>query len=134
MSIIHLPDIPMYWGQFKQNNRLNLFTARMGDYMAMHRHTNLERCLCLYTKEERDSAPENTGTLYKFKWVQDYFANKWEMLYYPQKNVAIDERMVFWRGRSKLTQYNKQKPTKWGFKVIVLLYFVLDKSHLKTFF
>ena len=41
-------------------------------------------------------------------------------LYQPTQNVAIDERMVRSRHRSRIRQYIKDKPTKWGIKLWVL--------------
>ena len=38
----------------------------------------------------------------------------------PQKYVAIDERMVKSRHRSRFRQFIKEKPTKWGIKLWVL--------------
>ena len=37
--------------------------------------------------------------------------------YNPGQNLAIDEAMVAYKGRSFIKQYLPNKPTKWGFKV-----------------
>ena len=38
----------------------------------------------------------------------------------PTEVLCIDEQMVLFKGRSKLKQYNPQKPKKWGYKLDVL--------------
>ena len=37
--------------------------------------------------------------------------------YHPEMNLAIDEAMVAYKGRSFMKQYLPGKPTKWGFTV-----------------
>ena len=39
----------------------------------------------------------------------------------PTEVLCIDEQMVLFKGRSKLKQYNPQKPKKWGYKLDVLI-------------
>ena len=48
------------------------------------------------------------------------FKERCRNLYQPTQNVAIDERMVRSRHRSRIRQYIKDKPTKWGIKLWVL--------------
>ena len=35
----------------------------------------------------------------------------------PEEHLSIDEQIIPFIGRSHMTQYNKKKPHKWGFKV-----------------
>lgn len=41
--------------------------------------------------------------------------------YRPGSELVVDEAMVAFKGRHHIKQYIKNKPTKWGFKVWVLL-------------
>ena len=50
------------------------------------------------------------------------------MLYQPNQNVAIDERMVKSRHRSGILQFLKDKPTRWRIKLWVLA----DSSNVYT--
>ncbi|XP_065670191.1 piggyBac transposable element-derived protein 2-like [Hydra vulgaris] len=37
-----------------------------------------------------------------------------------EENLAVDEQIIPFKGRSSLKQYNPKKPHKWGYKVFVL--------------
>lgn len=54
----------------------------------------------------------------------------WKKYYYPQKFLCLDESIIPFYGRHYLTNYNKCKPTKWGFKAFTLCdcntYYCLD--------
>ena len=49
-----------------------------------------------------------------------HLSNKFATLYEPSKEVAVDEAMIKFQGRSSLKQYMPKKPTKRGIKVWVL--------------
>ena len=50
----------------------------------------------------------------------DHLSVKFATLYEPSKNVAIDEAMIKFQGRSSLKQYMPKKPIKPGIQVWVL--------------
>ncbi|XP_015774285.1 PREDICTED: piggyBac transposable element-derived protein 4-like [Acropora digitifera] len=58
--------------------------------------------------------------LRKVKPLLDIFKQKFQELYQPRQNVAIDERIVKSKHRSGIKQFNKDKPTRWGIKLWVL--------------
>ena len=58
--------------------------------------------------------------LRKVKPLLDIFKQRFQELYQPRQNVAIDERIVKSRHRSGIKQFNKDKPTRWGIKLWVL--------------
>ena len=45
---------------------------------------------------------------------------KFSKCFHLEKEVAIDEMTIAFKGRSVLEQYNPKKPDKWGFKAFVL--------------
>lgn len=49
-----------------------------------------------------------------------YFNEKMANIYYPGKNLCIDESMVLWRGRLLFRQYIKNKRHKYGLKLYML--------------
>ena len=50
----------------------------------------------------------------------DHFAGKFREVYHPHKEVAVDEAMIKFTGRSSVKQYMPMKPIKCGIKVWVL--------------
>ena len=50
----------------------------------------------------------------------NHLSNKFEELYQPHREVAINEAMIKFQGWSSLKQYNPMKPIKRGIKVWVL--------------
>ena len=68
-------------------------------------------------------APRGSPTfdrLGKVRPVIDHFSLQFSALYNPSKNLAVDEAMIKFQGRSALKQYMPMKPIKRGIKVWVL--------------
>lgn len=53
-----------------------------------------------------------TTSYCKIKPIIDFFNTRMFELYYPTKNVVIDESMMLWRGRLQFRQYMKGKKNK----------------------
>ena len=45
---------------------------------------------------------------------------KFDSLYCPHRDLSVDEAMIKFKGKSKITQYIPLKPIKWGIKVWIL--------------
>lgn len=58
--------------------------------------------------------------LHKIRPIIDYFNNSMDNLYYPNKELCIDESMMLWRGRLLFRQYIKNKRHKFGIKFFEL--------------
>ena len=56
----------------------------------------------------------------KVRPLIDHLSSKFSSLYDPSKDVAVDEAMIKFQGRSALKQYMPMKPIKRGIKVWVL--------------
>ena len=63
---------------------------------------------------------EEDDWLGKVRPLIDHLSSEFETLYEPSKNVAVDETMIKFQGRSSLKQYMPKKPIKCGIKVWVL--------------
>ncbi|KAL0829657.1 hypothetical protein ABMA28_003163 [Loxostege sticticalis] len=58
--------------------------------------------------------------LFKNKKNIDYFNARMLEIYYPTKDIKIDESMMLWRGRLRFRQYMKGKRHKYGLKFYAL--------------
>ena len=57
--------------------------------------------------------------LWKVRPILDVLKKTCQELYYPHKQVSIDESMIGTKCRLSFIQYMPKKPTKWGIKVWV---------------
>ena len=53
---------------------------------------------------------------FKIREVIDFLVPKWQHYFNPGKEIAVDESMIPYKGRTSLMQYMPAKPTKWGLK------------------
>nr|XP_023668316.1 piggyBac transposable element-derived protein 4-like [Paramormyrops kingsleyae] len=58
--------------------------------------------------------------LFRLRPLRDDIIMSCKAYYHPHQNITIDERMVASKGRHRMKQYMKDKPTKWGFKLFAL--------------
>ncbi|XDV17603.1 hypothetical protein PO909_023437 [Leuciscus waleckii] len=58
--------------------------------------------------------------LFRLKPLMTEIKAACKSFYQPNKNLVIDERMVATKAKTGMTQYIKDKPTKWGFKLFIL--------------
>ena len=75
---------------------------------------------CLHLADNSKEVPRGQpgfDKLYKVRPLIDILLENIKACYYPHREVAIDEAMVGFKGRSTLKQYMPMKPTKCGFKV-----------------
>ncbi len=57
--------------------------------------------------------------LWKVRPILDVLTKTFEDLYYPHKQLPVDESMIGTKCRLSFIQYMPAKPTKWGIKVWV---------------
>lgn len=106
-------------------NRLNDYwkTDRMFNFgfvrsqMSRDRFLLILRCLHFYESDE-ETVPDDR--LYKVRLLIDYFNQKMKTIYYPCRELSIDEGMVLWRGRLHFRQYIQGKRHKYGIKIYSL--------------
>lgn len=89
-------------------------------YMSRDRFLLILRCLH-FSKPNTVQNPEPTNDRsFKIKLIVDYFNDKMKQIYYPDRELTIDEEMVLWRGRLAFRQYIKGKRHKYGIKIYSL--------------
>ena len=59
---------------------------------------------------------ENHDPLHKVRPIYEHLQQRFEEVYVPTKNIAIDEAMCAWRGRLRFKVYLKDKPNPRGIK------------------
>lgn len=83
-------------------------------FMSRNRFLIIMRCLHFSSEEDPDDR------LAKIRPVIDFFNNKMQSIYYPGRELSLDEAMVLWRGRLQFRQYIKNKRHKYGIKLYML--------------
>ena len=116
MGIDHLPSVDDYWSKDPL-----LHYAPIADRIPRWRFRELSRSLHFVDNDHLaprgDPAHDRLG---KVRPLIDHLSSKFEALYEPSMNVAVDEAMIKFQGRSSLKQYMPKKPIKRGIKVWVL--------------
>lgn len=107
---ISLSRLNDYW---KTDPLFNLPVFRK--YMSRNRFLLILRCLH-FTSPDMDPADR----LGKIRFVADFFNNKMGEIYYPGRELSLDEAMVLYRGRLQFKQYIKNKRHKYGMKLYML--------------
>ncbi|XP_045922875.1 piggyBac transposable element-derived protein 4-like isoform X1 [Micropterus dolomieu] len=69
---------------------------------------------------DRKKGTPDYDPLFRLKPLMDEIKAACKSFYQPKKNLSIDERMVATKAKTGMTQYMKDKPTKWGFKLFIL--------------
>lgn len=71
-------------------------------------------------ENERKRGTAGHDKLFKIKPLSTDILLACKSFYQPNREIAIDERMVKSKARVSFKQYTKAKPTKWGYKLYVL--------------
>ena len=116
MGINSLPALKDYW---KRDPAFHY--APIADRITRDRFLEISRYLHFV---DNDTLPQRDSPSYdrlgKVRPLIDHFSQKFKSVYSPHKEVAIDEAMIKFTGRSSLKQYMPMKPIKRGIKVWVL--------------
>ena len=116
MGVNDLPSLDDYWSQ---DQRLRY--GPIADRIPRWRFREMSRYLHFVDNDHLaprgDPAHDRLG---KVRPLIIHLSNKFKTLYEPSKEVAVDEAMIKFQGRSSLKQYMPKKPTKRGIKVWVL--------------
>ena len=113
MGMVNLPSIRDYWRKDETFNYRPLTTR-----ISRTRFLQIHRFLHFV---DNDSLPPYGDASYskiqKVKPILTYISGKCSQLFIPGKDLAVDEAMVKYKGRSSIKQYMPKKPIKRGFKV-----------------
>ena len=57
---------------------------------------------------------EEHDRLFKMREFMNIVVQLWQGAYYPDRDLAVDETLIAYKGRTHLKQYKPKKPHKWG--------------------
>lgn len=63
---------------------------------------------------------KNEKKLYKIRPVLEHLSAKFQEIYIPEENVAIDESLLLWKGRLSFKQFIRIKRARFGIKSYIL--------------
>ncbi len=119
-ALVPLPNLQDYW---KQNHILSV--TYPATVMTRDRFRALSWNIHLSDPEEDIKNDKKKGTpqydkMFRLKPLADDIRDACQAHYQPRQELAVDERMVATKAKTGMTQYMKEKPTKWGIKLFVL--------------
>ena len=115
MGVNHLPSLNDYWSRDP-----TLRYAPVADRISRDRFHELSRYL--HFVDNNTLVPRGSDghdRLGKVRPLIDHLSTKFTKVYNPNRDLAVDEAMIKFQGRSSLKQYMPLKPTKRGIKVWV---------------
>lgn len=120
MGIKRMPSYKDYWSscpELHDSFISSIMTVKRFGWLLGNIHINDNSLI-------PDRSSPNFDKLYKVRPLLEHLSNKFAQCLLPSKEVAIDESMIKFKGRSSLKQYMPKKPIKRGYKVWMLC----DKS------
>lgn len=110
MGNVQMPSIKCYWS--KQEIYYHpLFTKTMG----RNRFEMILRCMCFYNEND-----DLSKRMHKISNITEHILENIRKVYYPGRNLSIDEALLLWRGRLIFRQYIPNKAAKYGIKLYEL--------------
>ena len=116
MGLVRLPSLSDYWSKDPVFNQ-----AAISSRITRTRFLNIKKYL--HFADNQSLAPRGTqqyDKLGKIRPVLEMLGKRFQTLYNLNREVAIDEAMIKFKGRSAMKQYLPLKPIKRGLKVWVL--------------
>lgn len=108
MAIVRMPQYTMYWANETRY-------APVADVMSRNRFQEIKRFFHIVDNDTFDQ--NNVDKLFKIRpFVESLRANLLKTD--PEERQSIDEQVIPFKGRTPILQYNKNKPHKWGYKVL----------------
>lgn len=112
MGTVKLNRISDYW---KTSRYFNFAFVR--EIMTRDRFMLILRCIHFCSNQ---NAQAEIDRLHKIRLLINHFNTKMLSVYYPSRELSLDEGTVLWRGRLKFRQYIKGKRHKYGVKIYSL--------------
>ncbi|XP_046970772.1 piggyBac transposable element-derived protein 4-like [Vanessa cardui] len=107
MGLIKLNRLTDYW------KKHYLFDFTLKNYMSRNRFFMILRALNVQNIPGNESIKKVCSLI-------DIFNKTLEEIYYPSKELTVDESLILWTGRLRFRQYMKNKVHKYGIKLYML--------------
>ncbi|KAH8019612.1 hypothetical protein HPB51_020311 [Rhipicephalus microplus] len=112
MGVIDVPRLHMYW------QTTGIFSSLLPpNIMRRDRFFALLAFLSVGDPEDLAAAASDGKTTWRVSWLLRHINLQSQNLFQPQRNLAVDERMVKSKARSGIRQYIRDKVTKFGYKL-----------------
>ena len=116
MGLVQQQDLHDYWSKdelletpfFRKAMPRNKFLLMLSFLHLNNNHNNIPR------------GQAGHDPIFKIRPFYEHFRTKFQDVYYPGENIAIDEGMVAWRGHLSFRVYLPDKPDKFGVKLFML--------------
>ena len=116
MGLNPKPSIEDYW----QKDPIYHYKS-ISDRISRDRYKDISRYLHFVDNQTlTPRGSPNYNRLGKVRPFLSYLTERFKTIYNPSREVAVDEAMIKFQGRTSLKQYMPMKPIKRGIKVWVL--------------
>ena len=109
-GIVRIADVEKYWSSEILFNGL---WAR-----SMLSRQRFRAIRAFFQRSDRDGNLDDR--LIKVRYLYDIMRQRCSEYWQPRQQIAIDERMIRFKGRQQMKVYVKSKPVRWGFKAYTL--------------
>ena len=109
MRVMSISDLEAYW-----KTSWEFYIPFFHDVMGRNRFQEI------FLNLHIPHPAQSTGRVYKVCLLLDHICRKSRLAFHLEKEVAVDETMVGFRGRVSFKQYCPKKPTKYDLKFFVL--------------
>lgn len=105
-------DLKEYWCKDEL-----MATPNIGKYMSINRFTLLSRCLHFADNTtDIQTLTRSQAKIFKIAPIVNELNSKFQALYNPNRNIAIDESLTQWKGWLDIKQFIKNKAASVGIK------------------
>lgn len=116
MGIIRKPTVASYWTRDVLYDT-PLFRA----VLSRNRFQTLQKFFHFNdSSNEPDRNDPTRDRLYKVRPVIDHMFEQFQTVYQPEKDIAVDESLLMWKGRLLFRQYIPMKRARFGIKLFCL--------------